>query len=119
MLNSKLTPAEVKRYKSAYIPGTRVVCIDMDDFWPVPSGTAGTVADVDDIGQVHVNWDNGRSLALVPGVDKWKTETRQGWIDNSEFIAQKTSLSAEIDSGLLSSKRFQSSRRTDIDEGER
>ena len=44
----------------------------MDDpLSPVPSGTEGTVLFVDDAGQLHMKWDNGRTLALVPGVDSF------------------------------------------------
>ena len=32
----------------------------------VPAGTKGTVICVDDAGQLHMQWDNGRTLALVP-----------------------------------------------------
>ncbi len=42
-----------------------------DDPHPVPSGTLGTVTAVDDAGQVHVRWRNGRGLALVPGHDSF------------------------------------------------
>jgi hypothetical protein len=36
-------------------------------------GSQGTVMLVDDIGTVHVKWDNGSTLGLVPGEDHWKT----------------------------------------------
>lgn len=44
-----------------------------DDPRPIEEGSAGTVTLIDGIGQIHVSWDNGRSLALVPGVDKYHT----------------------------------------------
>ena len=50
--------------------GTVVVCDFMDDPSPVPSGTVGTVTCVDSIGQIHVNWDNGSTLALTE-IDKF------------------------------------------------
>ena len=31
---------------------------------PIPDGTEGTVSGVDDAGQIHVDWDNGRRLAI-------------------------------------------------------
>ena len=31
-----------------------------------PSGTIGTVTCVDDIGTIHMMWNNGSSLGLVP-----------------------------------------------------
>ena len=34
-------------------------------------GVCGTVVSVDDIGQLHVAWDNGSSLAINPEVDSF------------------------------------------------
>ena len=54
--------------------GMRIVCDKMeDDPRPIEEGSVGTVTLIDGIGQIHVSWDNGRSLALVPGVDKYHT----------------------------------------------
>lgn len=27
---------------------------------------------VDDVGTVHVAWDNGSTLGLIPGIDQWE-----------------------------------------------
>jgi len=35
------------------------------------SGAEGTVLFTDDAGTVHVQWDTGSTLGLVPGVDRW------------------------------------------------
>ena len=35
-------------------------------------GKTGTVAFVDDLGTVHIDWDNGGRLGLIPGVDRWE-----------------------------------------------
>ena len=52
--------------------GKRVRCIEMTDKYnPVPAGTEGTVRHVDDLGTVHVNWDNGQTLGLVINEDKF------------------------------------------------
>ena len=67
---------QAKRYKEQYPPGTRLQLINMEDpHAPVESGTRGTVKLVDDIGQIHMHWDNGRTLALVPGQDSFRTLT--------------------------------------------
>ncbi len=55
--------------KKQYPAGTRVELVCMDDPQAPPIGTKGTVTTVDDIGTVHVNWDNGSSLGLVFGQD--------------------------------------------------
>lgn len=53
--------------------GKRVECIFMSDpHNPVPAGTRGTVVVVDDLGTLHVKWDNGQSLGLVPGEDNYR-----------------------------------------------
>ena len=81
---------QAQRYKDSYPPGTRVMLLSMEDPWaPVPSGTRGTVEAVDDIGQLHMKWDNGRTLALVPGEDSFRkltdAELRE---EQSESIAE-------------------------------
>ena len=63
----------VASIKNKYPAGTRIKLIEMNDPWnPVEPGTEGTVEFVDDIGQIHMKWDNGRTLALVPGQDEFK-----------------------------------------------
>lgn len=63
----------VASIKNKYPAGTRIKLIEMNDPWnPVEPGTKGTVEFVDDIGQIHMKWDNGRTLALVPGQDEFK-----------------------------------------------
>lgn len=64
---------KISQIISDYPAGTRVELIKMDDnIHPIASGTKGTVDFVDDTGQIHVIWDNGAGLALVPEVDKFK-----------------------------------------------
>ena len=52
---------QAQRYKEAYPP--------------VESGTRGTVRVVDDIGTLHCDFDNGRSLGVVPGEDSFRKLT--------------------------------------------
>lgn len=59
--------------REQYPKGMRVELVGMDDFQAPPEGTRGTVVGVDDAGQIMVNWDNGSSLSLIPGVDSFKT----------------------------------------------
>lgn len=59
--------------KSRYPVGTRIELIKMgNDPNPVPPSTKGTVVYVDDMGQIGMEWDNGRTLSLVPGEDTFK-----------------------------------------------
>lgn len=57
--------------KNNSLIGQRVKLIHMQDPYPIPSGTLGTIEFIDDADQLHVNWDNGASLALILGVDKF------------------------------------------------
>ena len=63
---------KIKMYKEAYPAGTRLELINMEDAQAVPSGTKGTVVCVDDMGTIHMKWDNGRTLGIVPEVDDFK-----------------------------------------------
>lgn len=38
---------------------------------PIAAGTRGTVTGGNGA-QVYVDWDNGRSLIMLPGVDHWR-----------------------------------------------
>ena len=62
----------IKRLKETYPKGTRLELIEMDDKQAPPVGTQGTVRGVDDIGSILMKWDNGSSLSLIDGVDKFK-----------------------------------------------
>lgn len=60
----------LKSLREEYPKGTRVELIRMEDVQAPPIGTKGTVAFVDDIGTIHVMWENGSSLGIVYGEDK-------------------------------------------------
>lgn len=50
--------------------GTRVELVKMDDpYTTLKAGDKGTVAFIDDLATIHVNWDKGSSLGLVYGED--------------------------------------------------
>lgn len=51
--------------------GKRITLIRMDDTQAPESGTKGIIKGVDGIGQIHVRWDNGSSLAVVPEEDEF------------------------------------------------
>lgn len=62
----------VKFLREKYLPGTRIRLVSMEDpYAPVAPGTEGTLVCVDDAGQFQMKWDNGRTLALIPGEDSF------------------------------------------------
>lgn len=76
MFENMLSDEEIKYYKKNFPEGTRIELINMTDpYVTIPSGTRGTVRITDDIGTVHVNFDNGRRLGIVPGVDYFRKLT--------------------------------------------
>ena len=62
----------VKFIQEQYPPGTRIRLNSMiDPYSPIPAGMEGIVDVVDDEGQIHMKWNNGRTLPLVPGEDSF------------------------------------------------
>ncbi len=73
-----------------YPPGTRLILDHMvDPYAPVESGTRGSVQAVDDAGQIHMAWDNGRTLAVIPGVDTFRKLTPQEIAEEQQRGQQK------------------------------
>lgn len=60
---------ELARLREKYPKGTKIILHHMADPFPVPDGTIGEVQCVDDAGNIHTLWSNGRSLAVIEGVD--------------------------------------------------
>lgn len=57
------------------LKGKRITLIRMgEDPNPIKAGEQGTILGEDGMGHIHVDWDNGRGLALIPGVDMYKIE---------------------------------------------
>ena len=83
------TRQQVEFTRLSYPPGSRILLYQMTDpYAPVHSGTRGTVRYVDDAGQLHMKWDNSRSLALFPGEDSFRKLTQQE-------VAQEQSMKME------------------------
>lgn len=57
--------------------GDRVELIRCEDPYTVlKRGELGNVVFVDDTGTVHVSWDSGSSLGMIPGEDEWRVVER-------------------------------------------
>lgn len=63
---------EIKDIKKKYIAGTKIKLIKMYDLQEVPVGTKGIIEFIDDIGTLHIKWENGSTLGLVVGVDEFE-----------------------------------------------
>lgn len=59
----------IERLRAMFPQGCRVELLQMDDPQAPPIGTQGTVIGVDDLGTVHVKWDNGSCLGVAYGED--------------------------------------------------
>lgn len=86
MNDLELTSKEIAEVRLNYPPDTRIELNHMEDNWVVPPGTRGTVEYVDDAGQIHMKWDNGRTLAIVPQVDKFRKLTQQELLEEQGTV---------------------------------
>lgn len=78
---------QAKLIRQKYQPGTKVVLDEKmeDPYREMPAGLTGIVDSVDDLGQIHCHWENGSSLALIPGVDHFHQDmTQEPVIESSE-----------------------------------
>ena len=71
MMNGWKMQKEADEIRRRYPVGTRIELEYMDER-DMPPGLKGIVDHVDDQGQLHMIWENGRSLALVPGVGDFR-----------------------------------------------
>ena len=63
----------VNQIKQKFLTGTRIELIGLEDaYTKLKPGDTGTVDFVDDIGQIHIKWDTGSKLALIPGEDSFR-----------------------------------------------
>lgn len=97
MANEFMPEKEVLKLKREYPPGTRIVLNYMDDKWAVPPGTRGTVVHIDDGGHIHMKWDNGRSLSIVPEADDFRKLTEQELREEQLLKAQEQAEEMSMD----------------------
>ena len=63
----------LEQLRKQYPKGTKLQMITMrNEKYPAPPGTVGEVTHIDDMGSIHMKWENGSSLALIPEVDSFK-----------------------------------------------
>lgn len=85
---------KVETLRQRYPEGTRICLDSMDnDPRPIPPGTKGIVQFVDDAGTLHCKFDNGRTLGVIPDVDKFhKIEQEQAMADEQENLKKSQKL---------------------------
>ncbi|MCP2323621.1 hypothetical protein HDA40_002128 [Hamadaea flava] len=73
-MNSQHAHEHAAHRKAEYRRGMRVRLIrfattgdGLDDNHLVPNGTCGTITFIDDLGTLHMRWDNGSTLGLAIG----------------------------------------------------
>lgn len=69
-----LTQEQVSRIKERYPIGTVIeLTADMEDNYnSIPKGMHGEVIGIDDIGTLHMKWQNGSGLGVIVGEDSFK-----------------------------------------------
>jgi len=67
------TQEEIRDIKAKFTKDLKVKLIKMYDLYSAPpTGTIGVVDYVDDMGQVHINWENGSTLPLAVEIDDFE-----------------------------------------------
>ncbi len=64
----------LEQLRKKYPVGTKLQLISMrNETYPVLPVTVGEVTHIDDAGSIHMRWENGSSLALIPEIDSFQT----------------------------------------------
>ena len=72
MINIGMNVEELKTLDVEEIKiGTTLELIEMQGEKQMPKGLRGVVTHIDDAAQIHVRWQNGSSLAIIPEIDKF------------------------------------------------
>ena len=110
---------QVQALRERYPPGTLIqLTADMHGE-RFQAGDIGKVTVVDDIGQIHMAWEKGGSLALIPGVDSFReifTEPLElnPYLDNGNLKINGNYVDACKDNGI---ERTDAWGKTEICEG--
>ena len=72
MVNQFPSKEKLIELRKKFSVGTKIRLLYMDDIQAVPSGTIGSVANVDDMGTIHMVWNNGSTLGLIPEKDRFE-----------------------------------------------
>lgn len=95
-----LSRESIETIRKQYPKGTKIKLCEMKGEKQMPSGLLGEVMYVDDIGQIHVKWKNGSTLALHPIKDNYEILSVTEYnaeIKEQEFIKKVNLLLKETD----------------------
>ena len=82
---------ELEALREKYPKGCRVELVKMDDpYREMPPGLQGVVTGIDDTGSIHVDWQNGSSLAVVYGED-YAVKIEDGEVTVGELLRRYVS----------------------------
>lgn len=103
-----LRSEEVKKVKEMYPAGTKIRLHCMEREMDMLPGLEGTVRHVDDIGQIHMEWENGRTLPLNTETDSFSVITqKEVQEENKEeskmnrYIDKVNAIIKHVDFGVL------------------
>ena len=87
---------ELEALREKYPQGCRVELVRMDDpYREMPPGLRGVVTGIDDTGSIHVNWQNGSSLAVIFGEDECR-KVEDGEVTVGELLRRYVSRRKEF-----------------------
>lgn len=92
---------QVESFKKKYPPGTRIELESMHGEEDMHKGLTGTVKHIDGAGQLHIAWDTGRTLALIPDVDRFRVISKQPDDMDADIRADSTGEKKKPDCPLL------------------
>ncbi len=87
---------ELEALREKYPQGCRVELVKMDDpYREMPPGLQGVVTGIDDSGSIHVDWQNGSSLAVIFGED-YAVKIEDGEVTVGELLRRYVSCRKEF-----------------------
>ena len=95
-MNLTIKKEELEALRAEYPQGCRVELVKMDDpYREMPPGLQGVVTGIDDSGSIHVEWQNGSSLAVIFGED-YAVKIEDGEVTVGELLRRYVSRRKEF-----------------------
>lgn len=103
-----LSREEITELKEKYTAGTKIRLNSMERELDMPSGLEGEVYHVDDIGKIHMKWENGRTLPLNTETDSFSVITQENMQEVAKeerkmnmYIEKVNEILKHVDFGVL------------------